>query len=166
MKYPKTVKLYHMGTWYHAFDDDAKIVSFLLDFKLYEGRINNTLEIGFPESSIDKVETNLRKNKVNYILVNDDRKQIDFRDENNYDKFLYNDLPISYVRGSKNINIPPNGTFVVKYNDEPDEEFIIGQDGINENTELVKSVLNHNVGETFDINGNSVILIKKDIFFQ
>jgi len=165
MKYPNTVKLFHFGTWYRAYNDDAKIVSFLLDYKLFEDEFSGDLCVGFPEVSIDKIQINFRQNKVNYILINDDNKLIDFGVENNYKRFLHNDLPISYIKGTHTINALPNGRFIVKYNDEPEEEFIIGENGIGENTELVKKVVLHDVGENFDIKGNMVTLLKKDISF-
>lgn len=30
----KNVKLYHLGTWYKAYNDDFKIVSFITNYKL------------------------------------------------------------------------------------------------------------------------------------
>lgn len=165
MKYPKTIKLYHFGTWYKAYNDDAKIISFLMDYKLFEDESSGTPTVGFPEISIDKVEINLRNNKVNYILINDGEVLKDFGSENNYEKFLHNDLPLSYLKGSHIVTASPKGSFIVKYNNDPEEEFVIGENGINENAELVKKVVLHDVGENFDINGNMVTLLKKDIYF-
>jgi hypothetical protein len=165
MKYPFTVKLYHFGTWYKVYKDDAKILSFLLDYKMFEDEYSGTICVGFPEVSIDKVLINLNKNKVNYILINDDEKFVNFGLENNYEKFLRNDLPLSYVRGTNVVNVSPKGSFIVKYEDKLEEEFIIGENGINENAELVKRVLLHNVGDCFEINNNKITLLKKDFYF-
>lgn len=165
MKYLKTIKLYHFGTWYKAYNDDAKIISFLMDYKLFEDESSGTPTVGFPEISIDKVEINLRNNKVNYILINDSEVLKDFGSENNYERFLYNDLPLSYLKGTHTVTSSPKGSFVVKYNNDPEEEFVISENGINENAELVKKVISHDLGENFDINGNTVTLLKKDISF-
>lgn len=165
MKYPKTIKLYHFGTWYKAYNDDAKIISFLMDYKLFEDESSGTPTVGFPEISIDKVEINLRNNKVNYILINDGEVLKDFGSKNNYERFLYNDLPLSYLKGTHRVTSSPKGSFVVKYNNDPEEEFVISENGINENAELVKKVISHDLGENFDINGNTVTLLKKDIYF-
>ena len=162
-KYPeKTVVLSHLGTWYKVSFDGAYIVSFLTDYKLFEDPIYGSPKVGFPESSIDKVVNLLKKNKINYMLRYDDNKLVDFGEENNFDRFLHHDLPFSYVTSRGEIKKPVKGRFIVQYEGEAPEEYIIDEN-INSETELVKSVINSNVGEVININGFNIKIIEKDI---
>lgn len=158
----KAVILYHLGNWYKAYNDSAKVISFIMDYKLYEDSNTKTPTVGFPESSIDKVVDILRRNRINYILKNDDNKLVDFKKFNNFDSFLHNDLPFSYVVPQGEITKQIKGSFVVKYEGEGPEEYIIGED-INQDTELVKKVVTTEEGKTFTINDYNVLLIRKNI---
>jgi len=80
----KTIRLIHLGSWYKCYGDDALIISFVTDYKLFEDSRTLQPTVGFPETSIDKVVDNLKANKINYILVNDSDRIYDFGDENNY----------------------------------------------------------------------------------
>ena len=158
----KTVVLNHLGTWYKAYGDSAKIISFLMDYKLFEDNRSLAPTVGFPETSIIQVTNLLHKNKINYILRYDDDKVVDFGEENNFDKFLHDDLPFSYVVASGPKNKKVEGSFKVQYEGEDVEEYIIGTD-INQETELVKKVLDANVGETIKINEFNILVIEKNI---
>ena len=88
MQYPKTVKLYLSGNWFHAYDDDAKVVSFITNFKLYEDYQRLCPTVGFPYDSLTKVEGLLRENKINYVLLNHTNKFIDYKEENAYEPIV------------------------------------------------------------------------------
>ena len=161
----KTVILLHLGGWYKVYSDGAKIISFLMDYKLFEDSRTAMPSIGFPESSIEKVINVLKSNKINYILKYDDNKLIDFGEENNFDKFLHHDLPYSYVVHNRTITKKPFGTFKVQYEGEEEEEYIIGEN-ISVDAELTKSVTASNVGDTIKINDFYIKIIDKEIYFK
>lgn len=160
----KYVKLKHLGSWYKAYDDDAKIISFITDYKLFEDNFTLKPSIGFPERLIDKVIEILIKNKINYQIVGDKEESHDFGVYNNYDRFLYQNLPFSYVAGNK-IEKKPYGKFKVKYDGEPEEEYVIGEN-INEGTELVKKVIENNIGDIICINNFKIEIISKEINYK
>lgn len=164
MQYPKTVKLYLSGNWFHAYDDDAKVVSFITNFKLYEDYQKLCPTVGFPYDSLTKVEGLLRENKINYVLLNHTNKFIDYKEENNYDKFLFNDLPYSYVVAGTKVKRKLYGDFTVQFDEEP-EKFVIGKN-INQNAEIIEFVLNHQVNDKFIINDHECTLLEKNLSFN
>ena len=159
----KTVRLIHLGSWYKCFGDDAKIISFITDYKLFEDIRTLQPTVGFPESSIDKVVTYLKQNKINYTLVNDSDRIYDFGNENNYDRFLHDDLPFSYVVNGRQVNKKITGRFIVKYESEEESEEFIINDTISQEAELTKKVLSANIGDIVNINGERVLIIEKEI---
>lgn len=158
----KYVRLIHLGTWYKCYGDDAKIISFITNYKLFEDLKTATPTVGFPEISIVKVTNNLRANKINYILVNDDDKIVDFGKENNYDNFLFNDLPFSYVVNGQIMQKKLKGYFIVQYENNEPEKFIINQN-IKEDAELTKKVYKANINDTIVINEYKIKIIDKNI---
>lgn len=158
----KILKLIHLGSWYKCYGDDAKVISFITDYKLFED--NRTLQptIGFPESSIDKVVNYLNTNKISYTLVNDSDRIYDFGEENNYERFLHNDLPFSYVVNGKTITKKVEGSFTIKFENEDPENYVIGEN-ISSEAELTKKIIPANEGDFIVINNEKVELIKKDI---
>jgi hypothetical protein len=157
----KTVKFIQVGYWFKCYGDDAKVVSFLTNFKLFEDNKTMKPTVGFPIESIDKVIAKLKTYKVNYMIDNSEIH--DFGKENNYDRFLYNNLPFSYVVRENTVNKKISGCFKVKYESEPDcEEFIIN-DTISQDAELTKKVLSSVVGETIIINDEKIKIIEKNI---
>ena len=70
------IKIYRKGGFYHSYDDDGIIISYLCDYKI----INN--RVGFPLNSINKVVNILIDNKIDYIIYNKD---------NVIDKYISND---------------------------------------------------------------------------
>ena len=69
------------GNFCCVFDDDCYILNYLFDYKIIKARV------GFPKSAFDKVINVLEENKINYEVVGED-KEIDFKNLNNYNKFL------------------------------------------------------------------------------
>ena len=80
----------------------------------------------------------------------------------NYDNFLFNDLPFSYVVNGQIMQKKLKGYFIVQYeNDEP-EKFIINQN-IKEDAELTKKVYKANINDTIVINEYKIKIIDKNI---
>ena len=105
----------------------------------------------------------MHKNKINYILRYDDDKIIDFGEENNFDRFLHNDLPFSYVVSNGIIEKKAEGSFKVQYEGEDVEEYRIGID-INPDAELVKKVIKANIGDIIKINEFNILVVYKNIY--
>ena len=157
-----TVILKHLGTWYKVNNNDAIIISFLMDYEIVKEIRYGNPKVGFPESSIDKVVYLLEKNKINYMLKYDDDKFVDFKEENNYQRFLNGNYPDYYVTVRGEYRKPKSGSFIVQYEGEEPQKYVIGED-INEDAELTKKVIDSNIGEIISINGYNVKIIEKDI---
>lgn len=165
MKYNKNmVSLIHLGSWYHCYDDDAKIISFIMDYKLFENDYNKKVTVGFPETSISKVVDCLEKNKIDYILINDNNKLKTFNNDNNYLRFLFNDLPVSYVINGRLFVKKPKGNFTVKYDNEEPKNFIIDKN-ISFDAELTKKVCENKVNDIIFINNYKIKILEKNIEF-
>lgn len=99
--YPNSTLLYLMGDWFRVYNNDAVIINHVMNYKIFEDKTwpyENKICCGFPEYVLDKVEYNLDKNKINYIVVdllNNEYKFHDYEEENNYLEYLNKeDLPI------------------------------------------------------------------------
>lgn len=81
------VCLFKIGSFYHTFQRDAYIISYLFGYKLKKN--GNNAECGFPQNIILKVESKLENNKINYILIDrrnnyDVDEKEDFKNNNKY----------------------------------------------------------------------------------
>ena len=80
----KVVRLRKVGKFYQAYLDDAYVIHALMNYKVSNGKV------GFPITSIGKVQNKLEECKINYQII--DRELItdsnDFKNNNKYDKFL------------------------------------------------------------------------------
>ncbi len=74
------IKIRKEGLFYSVFDDDAKILNYLFDYKILNGRC------GFPINAINKVINVLDEKKISYEVVGFESK--DFKKLNNYVSFL------------------------------------------------------------------------------
>ena len=87
----KSVRLRKHGKFYATYDDDALVVHGIFKYKICNGRV------GFPESALGKVTNVLADNKINYIVIENDREvEKEKFTKNNYEKYLkegkkYND---------------------------------------------------------------------------
>lgn len=154
----RRVKLKHLGGWYKTYDDDAKIVSMVTDFKVFYDFHTSRYGLTFPDVSIEKVTYNLELNHISYELVGEDL--IKEFESNNYDNFINGNLPSIYYVLGKECYRKVKGNFKVQYIGENIEEYVIG-DNIDQNALLVKKVISHNVNDIMDINGYKVLLVKK-----
>ncbi len=82
-----SVKLRKLGKFYSAFDEDAKILHYLFNYKISNGRV------GFPMDSFNKVINVLEEKNINYEIFNEDgRMARKFRDKNKYQTYLTKSL--------------------------------------------------------------------------
>lgn len=88
------IKLYKKGGFYHCYNDDSVIISYLCNYKI----INN--RVGFPINTINKVVNILVNNKVNYVIYNKDKIVDEYSNKDN----KYYDVLLK-ARSYLNINI-------------------------------------------------------------
>ena len=156
------VKLYHLGSWYKVYEDDARVVSSIINYKLFEDPKTGKLCVGFPDYLIDNILYMLKVCSVSYILPNDDNFIKDFGIHNNYNKYLKYSLPISYVRKDFNVKKNIKGTFTIKFENDNEEIYEIGNN-ISSDAKLVSLVMKNNIGDKVFINGEYFYIIEKNI---
>lgn len=96
----KDVCLFKIGAFYHTYNRDSYVVSYLFKYKIKELESNHK-ECGFPESALPKVKAKLENNKISYLVIDrrnnyDVDEQEDYKDLNNYEKI--------YEKANKEIN--------------------------------------------------------------
>ena len=82
------VCLYKVGAFYHAYEKDAILMSYLFGYYIKTVQ-NNISMIGFPKDSINKVMSKLENKKINYVLIDvknnyDEDEKIDNGNLNTY----------------------------------------------------------------------------------
>lgn len=78
------VILFQSGSFYVTFFQDAEILNYLFSYQIHENKV------GFPIKNLEKVIFQLREEKLNYIVVDNQRENIIFNqfDENTYLKLF------------------------------------------------------------------------------
>ena len=113
----KTIKRVHemdvvlvkIGEFYHAYGKDACILSYLFDYKLKTVEAS-CYTCGFPVKSVAKIQAELERNQVNYVLL--DRRNnyevdeySDNKKQNKYQEVL--DKAYSYIKKKEKIDNNP-----------------------------------------------------------
>ncbi len=79
----KVVRIRKVGKFYQAYEDDAYVIHAIMGYNVSNGKI------GFPITSIGKVQNKLEECKISYQIM--DRESItdsnDFKSNNKYDKY-------------------------------------------------------------------------------
>ncbi len=110
----KTIKEIHnndicffkIGTFYHVYNKDSYIISYLFNYKIKELGSNHK-ECGFPLDTLPKVLAKLESKKINYLILDKrnnydvDNKQ-DYKKQNNYEK-IYEEAN-KYINRNKRID--------------------------------------------------------------
>lgn len=86
MKYLKYIILIKSGNFYIALADDAKILNNVLGYQIKE--FSNTVKVGFPIISLNKVIDKLDSLKINYMVIDNNVSLKRKFNKNHYDKFL------------------------------------------------------------------------------
>ncbi len=153
--------------WYHAYGNDAKVISNIIGYKLY--KIKDAIPaVGFPTYVLDKVAYRLKIHDISYGI----NGRIVYNCPNSeYNKFLnkkvtqqtffYDYGPtIDNIKLYKEITI---GTFTIKYNDEDSEQsYEIGQN-INPEAGIINFVEKHSIGDIDEYNDYKIQIINKDL---
>lgn len=89
---PKAICMFKIGTFYHAYNRDSYILSYLFKYKIKElGQAHK--ECGFPNSALSKVMAKLEEKQINYLVIDrrnnyDVDNKEDYKNLNNYDKYF------------------------------------------------------------------------------
>ena len=73
------------GKFYNVYEDDAFIISFIMDYKVLPG-----IKCGFPDNVLSKVIKNLDDNHISYKVVvnNTVTDEYNYKNLNQYDKYV------------------------------------------------------------------------------
>lgn len=88
----KDICMFKVGTFYHIYNKDAEILSYILGYKIKEIG-ENLKECGFPVAALPKVMTKLEILKINYLTLDrrnnyDVDTKEDYKNLNNYEKYF------------------------------------------------------------------------------
>lgn len=87
LEYKDYIILIKSGSFYCSFDEDAVVLKKVFNYKI--NQLKSGIKVGFPTSLIEKNTNILRKQKINYIIVED--KKVVKREKfkfNNYSKYI------------------------------------------------------------------------------
>ena len=96
---PNYLVLIKIGNFYEAYNDDAKILSYLFNYKLKT--IDHIYSISdFPLVAIHKVKSLLEKKEISYILIDkkhnyEEIEKMDYKRKNKYN--LYKEEAMKYI---------------------------------------------------------------------
>lgn len=162
MKKEETVCFIREGYFYSVYNDDAYIISYIMNYKLV--KINeNEVKTGFPIDLLEHVINYLKRNHISYYTSDRPEKYFDFGKENRYHRMIKRDLPIVFSMEYKNKK-KYVGNFSIVFDDELDEEDYTIGDNINNDAEIVKLVYENNIGQTVRLkSGEKFQIVSKNI---
>lgn len=99
--HPKDVCVFKIGAFYHTYNRDAYILSYLFNYKIKDLGSNHK-ECGFPETALARVMARLEQKQINYLVIDrrndyDVDNQEDYKNLNQYEKY--------YEKAKKHINL-------------------------------------------------------------
>ena len=92
--------MFKIGTFYHTYNRDCYIISYLFNYKIKELGANNK-ECGFPEVALNKVKSKLENLQINYLVI-DRRNDYDVDEKENFKDL--NKYETIYKKANKKIN--------------------------------------------------------------
>lgn len=85
--YKDYIILIKCGSFYLSLNDDAIVMNRLFNYKIKE--TTNLIKVGFPITSLSKIEKALENKHINYLIVNDDNIQKYKYKNNSYSKYSF-----------------------------------------------------------------------------
>lgn len=96
IKYKEYVVLLKSGIFYECFNDDISIMYSLFSYKIKNN--GNNYVVGFPSSSLTKVLNTLEKNKINYIIIDDNSVVDKYKtNKNRYLEYIVDINKLMYI---------------------------------------------------------------------
>ena len=92
-KRKKFIIIMKNGIFYNVLGKDCYILKNIFNYKV--GVFGNTVKVGFPIGSLNKVLETLDKLKISYLVYENDVSLITYYNSENYDLFLKNNLSIN-----------------------------------------------------------------------
>ena len=92
-KKKKFIIIMKNGIFYNVLGKDCYILKNIFNYKV--GVFGNTVKVGFPIGSLNKVLDTLDKLKISYLVYENDVSLITYYNSENYDLFLKNNLSIN-----------------------------------------------------------------------
>ena len=105
-KNPNILYIIKCGKFYRCYEEDAYIISYLLNYQLNSTTANDMS--GFPRNSLDEVLDKLKINKINYKVLEVDKNgldiqfEFDMKEENCYE-IIYKKA-YRYIKFKRKIN--------------------------------------------------------------
>lgn len=163
MNLEETVYFRREGFFYSVYNDDAYIVSYIMDYKLVKLN-DDEVKTGFPIDLLEHVINYLRRNHVSYCTSDRPEKHFDFGKENRYHKMIKRDLPVASSMTEQNKKKRYTGSFSIIFDDESDEESYIIGENISSDAEIVKLVYENETGKIVSLSsGEKFQIISKNI---
>lgn len=113
ISYKDYIIFIRVGNFYEIIDYDAFIINSICDLKLT--KLSNTFKCGIPFNSIDKYTSILNEIPINYVVIDDEIKEIKNFDNNRYieydfdiNLFRFNSMRITNIINYLNNNIQNN----------------------------------------------------------
>ncbi|MBR1937291.1 MAG: hypothetical protein IJ842_06350 [Bacilli bacterium] len=118
MDFREYVVLIKFGNFYECFEKDAFILNVLFKYKVK--KISNSFKVGFPISSLDNVIDKFHKEKINYVVVENDNVIKKSFDNNNYFnyKFDMEEMLYNYLRIEKIVKYFEDNIMVSGFSDK------------------------------------------------
>lgn len=96
IKYKEYVVLLKSGIFYECFNDDIGIMYSLFSYKIKNKGSNYV--VGFPNNSLFKVLNTLEKNKINYVVIENDNIIDKYKtNKNRYSEYLIDLDKLIYI---------------------------------------------------------------------
>ena len=95
--YKEYVLIIENGIFYNIFNEDTSIIYSLLNYKIKKG--SNNYIIGFPQNNLNKVIDTLKKNNINYLVIDKNNTILDkYKSNNNcYSNFELDFNRLNYI---------------------------------------------------------------------
>lgn len=91
-KYKDYIIIIKIGSFYNVISKDAYILSSIFNYKI--NTFSNTVKVGFPLTSLNKVLNTLDKIKINYLVYENNIVIRQKFKRNNYQEFSQNNLTV------------------------------------------------------------------------
>ena len=91
-KYKDYIIIIKIGSFYNVISKDAYILSSIFNYKI--NTFSNTVKVGFPLTSLNKVLNTLDKIKINYLVYENNIVIKQKFKRNNYQEFSQNNLTV------------------------------------------------------------------------
>lgn len=88
------IKFYFSSGWVYSYEDDARVMNTIFNYRCFNDMQTGLLCVGFPNSTLSRVVKRLQALKVSYMFVNYKEEVFkDFEEDNMYSIYLNSYIP-------------------------------------------------------------------------